>query len=162
MSNPSKNKGTAAETAVVRWARDHGYPHADRQPLRGNRDAGDIALTPGVIVEVKNRRLPTGIPTAVDLTEWMRQTESEREVARADVGILVVKRNGTTDPGRWFAYVTAWTLAEIVTGTSGGNAHVHAIPALSAPVCLTLADLTTLLRGAGWGQRLDVDEDGAV
>lgn len=161
MSNPSKNKGTAAETAVVRWARDHGYPHADRQPLRGNRDAGDIALTPGVIVEVKNRRLPTGIPTAVDLTEWMRQTESEREVARADVGILVVKRNGTTDPGRWFAYVTAWTIAEIITGTSGA-VHVHDDRALGAPVCLTLADLTVLLRGAGWGQRLDVDEDGAA
>lgn len=157
MANPSKNKGTSAETAVVRWARTNGYPHADRQPLRGNRDAGDIALCPGVIVEVKNRRLTTGVPTAGDLTEWMRQTETEREVARADVGILVVKRNGTTDPGRWFAYVTAWTLAELVAGTSQGFASA----ALGAPACLTLADLVALLRAAGWGEQLDT-EDGAA
>lgn len=153
MSNPSKNKGTAAETLVVRWARNNGYPHADRQPLRGNRDAGDVTLCPGVIVEVKNRRLPTGVPTAGDLTEWMRQTELEREAARADVGVLVVKRNGTTDVGRWFAYVTALTLAELLT--------LHALPPWSArvnvhaPVCLAMADLTNLMRATGWGDALD-------
>jgi hypothetical protein len=153
MSNPSKNKGTAAETAVVRWAREHGYPHADRQPLRGNRDAGDIALCPGVIVEVKNRRLATGVPTAGDLTEWMRQTELEREVARADVGILVVKRGGTTDPGRWFAYVTAWTIADIITGSSAGISDEPGT--YEAPVCLAVADLVQLLRVAGWGAPLE-------
>ena len=154
MSNPNKQKGTAAETAVVRWARENGFGHADRQPLRGNRDTGDITLTPGVIVEVKNRRLTTGHPTPADLTEWMRQTEIERGAARADIGILIVKRNGTTDVARWHAYVTAWTLAELVTGTSGGHSHMHDLPALMAPALLTVADLTTLLRGAGWGEQL--------
>lgn len=151
MSNPSKQKGTSAETLVVRWARNNGYPHADRQPLRGNRDAGDVTLCPGVIVEVKNRRLPTGVPTAGDLTEWMRQTELEREAARADVGVLVVKRNGTTDVGRWFAYVTAHELAEAL------NSPTYRVQsrARNAPVCLAMADLTTLLRAAGWGVPLE-------
>ncbi len=38
MSNPSKAKGTAAETAVVRYARAHGFPHADRLTLSGRYD----------------------------------------------------------------------------------------------------------------------------
>ena len=48
---------------AVRWFRDHGFPQADRQPLRGNRDAGDLDLAPGVVVEVKAHKLPTGHPT---------------------------------------------------------------------------------------------------
>ena len=151
MSNPSKSKGTAAETAVVRWARENGFGHADRQPLRGNRDAGDIALAPGVIVEVKNRRLPTGHPTPVQLTDWMRQTEAERETSRADVGILVVKRAGTTDPGRWFAYVTTGTFAALL-GVPDGGTH---LPDPDASLCMSLASLLPVLRRAGYGSQLE-------
>lgn len=153
MSNPPRQKGTAAETAVTRWARDNGFPHADRQPLRGGRDQGDITLTPGVIAEVKAYRLPTGVPTHGQLTEWMRQTEVEQENARADVGVLIVKRPGTADPGRWFAYVTAWTLAELIY--AGRTSEAGTSPANTAPVCLTLASLTALLRAAGWGRPLE-------
>lgn len=156
MSNPPRAKGTAAETAVVRWARNNGFGHADRQPLRGGRDAGDITLCPGVIVEVKNHRTAaTGQPAPGVLTDWMRQTETERANAGAQVGVLVVKRAGTTDPGRWFAYVTAWTLADILAGTSLITDHAVA----GAPVCLTLADLSAILRASGWGDAL---EDGAA
>lgn len=147
MSNPSKKKGTAAETAVVHHARGHGFPWADRQPLRGNRDAGDITLAPGVIAEVKNHALPTGHPTPGQLDEWMRQTILEQNIAGADVGILIVKRRGTRDVGRWHAYVTAWTLAEIVHGDSINPVSDHA----AAPVCLAVDPLLELLRAAGWG-----------
>lgn len=153
MANPPRKKGTAGETAVVAWMREHGFAWADRQPLRGNRDAGDLTLCPGVIVEVKSYAGAPGrgqAPQAV-LEAWMRQTETERENARADVGILIVKRNGTTDVGRWFAYVTAWTLAELVAGTTQGFAS----QALHAPVCLAVADLVGLLRAAGWGEQIE-------
>lgn len=154
MANPPRQKGTAAETAIVRWARVNGYPHADRQPLRG-KDQGDITLCPGVIVEAKSYRLPTGNPTPGQLTEWMRQTEVERENARADIGVLIVKRPGTTDVARWFAYVTAWTLADVMGLSGAPIAHGMGLPAIAAPVCLTVADLTTLLRAAGWGAPLE-------
>lgn len=29
----SKDRGTRWETAVVRWLRDHGFPHAERRAL---------------------------------------------------------------------------------------------------------------------------------
>lgn len=115
MSNPSKAKGTAAETALLRYAHQNGFPHADRQPLRGNRDQGDLALCPGVVVEVKNHSgMPAlGQPSAAVLAQWMNQTEVERTNARAAIGLLVVKRKGTTDPGRWFAYLPIGTLSDL-------------------------------------------------
>lgn len=142
MTNPPRKKGTAAETAVVNWLRANGFGGADRQPLRG-RDQGDITACPGVIIEVKDhKRVAGGIPPAV-LTEWMRQTEAERCNADADLGILVVKRSGTADPGRWYAYVPLWVV------------RPTALTPREAPVCMSLADLVVLLRSHGWGDALD-------
>lgn len=159
MSNPPRQKGTAAETAVVRWARENGFGHADRQPLRGGRDQGDIALCPGVIVEVKNHNggPAVGQPAPGVLTEWMLQTEIERANAGADIGVLVVKRAGTRDVGRWFAYVSVWTLADVLSGPLCLAGEIETT--LRAPVCLAVADLAALLRAAGWGDQL---EDGAA
>lgn len=151
MSNPPRKKGTAAETAAVRWFRGNGFGHADRQPLRGGRDQGDLTLCPGVIAEIKSYRLPTGVPTRGQLDEWMRQTEAERVNAGASDAVLIVKRPGTTDVGRWFAYVTAHALAELL------NTPTYRVqsPARTAPVCMTVADLAVILRAAGWGDRLE-------
>ncbi|MGL5824839.1 MAG: hypothetical protein ACRCYU_08480 [Nocardioides sp.] len=150
MSNPSKSKGTAAETAAVKWFRANGFGAADRQPLRGNRDAGDIALCPGIILEVKAHKLPTGYPTAGQLTEWMRQTVEEILAARAQLGFLIVKRCGTTDVGRWMAYTDAWTVADLVYQDGPNDVRLSS----SVPVCLAVADLAMLLRAAGWGDGL--------
>jgi hypothetical protein len=156
MANPSKNKGTAAETAVVRWARTNGFPGADRQPLRGNRDAGDIDLAPGIVLEVKNHAgAAVGQPRPGLLTGWMAQAELERLNAGAGYCPLVVKRGGTSDPGRWFAYIPTWSFARLL----GAPEHYLADPA--APWCTDLATLARLLRWAGYGDRLDIAEQSA-
>lgn len=155
MTNPSRAKGTWAESKVVTWARANGYPHADRQPLRGNRDAGDVALCPGVIVEVKshNGAPAVGQPPPSTLAAWMAQTEAERVNAHADVGVLVVKRRGTTNPGGWWAYVPVWTLAELI------DPSVRVVfPNLNAPAFLMLDDVATMLRAAGYGAPLTPEE----
>ena len=153
MSNPSKAKGTAAETALLRYAHQHGFPHADRQPLRGNRDQGDLALCPGVVVEVKNHSgMPAlGQPSAAVLAQWMNQTEVERTNARAAIGLLVVKRKGTTDPGRWFAYLPLTALTGLVSFEQPAHPGADDIP-----VCMSVADAVTVLRGHGYGQPLEV------
>ena len=51
---PARGKGTHAETQVVNYLIDHGWPHAERRALNGSRDRGDVAGIPGVVVEVKN------------------------------------------------------------------------------------------------------------
>ena len=147
MSNPSKARGTAAETALVKWLRDNGFPHADRKPLYGNRDQGDIAVTAGFIIEAKvNAKAGTGQPPHGLLTAWMEQTEAERQNAGADLAVLVVKRAGTAYCGAWFAYLTAGQFAALV----GSHLYYGA-----APVMMRLADLVPLIRAAGWGTPME-------
>ena len=82
----SKQKGTAFETLVVRYLRENGFPYAERAPLAGNKDRGDITGTPGLVWECKNAKTHR-------LGEWIEETQVEASNAGPDwYGILVVKR----------------------------------------------------------------------
>ena len=85
MTNPSKQRGTAFETAIVAYLRDHGYPHAERRALHGTLDRGDVAGVPGVVIEAKATK-------AIDLAAAVDEAEAERVNAGARLGIAVVKR----------------------------------------------------------------------
>jgi hypothetical protein len=96
--NASKAKGTAAETAVVRFLQANGYPHAERRALAGAQDRGDVAGIPGVTIEVKAAK-------RFELAAWIEETlkESGREASPTQVvPLLVVKRPGKGDPGDWY------------------------------------------------------------
>lgn len=82
-----RQKGTAFETLIVDYLRDHGFPYAERRALHGTNDKGDITGTGPLVWECKNHK-------TLALSEWMRETEIERDNATADVGVLVVKRRG--------------------------------------------------------------------
>lgn len=53
MTNPSKARGTAAETAVVRYLR-RWWPNVERRALAGNADKGDLTGIPGVTILVRS------------------------------------------------------------------------------------------------------------
>jgi G:T-mismatch repair DNA endonuclease (very short patch repair protein) len=89
-------KGTAAETAVVRYLREHGFPHAERRALHGTADKGDITGAGQVVWEVKNHK-------QLSLAEWIKELEAEMTNAGVDVGAVIAKKRGTTDPGEWYA-----------------------------------------------------------
>lgn len=149
--NKPKAKGTAAESAVVRYMREHGFGGADRQPLRGNRDAGDIALCPGIVLEVKaHRTAGTGQPGAAQLFDWMAQAEAERVNAAAAMCPLVVKRTGTGDVGKWWAYMTAADTARLLNGAPIWIEH----PLAGAPICMSVASMVAFLRASGYGDPL--------
>lgn len=143
MSNRSKARGTAAETALMRWFRNNGFPGADRQPLRGNRDSGDLTLCPGLVVEVKSHNGATGLgqPPPAMLDRWLAECETEMINAGAAYCPLIVKRAGTTDPGRWWAYLPLGAFVSLYGGR---------VP-IAAPVCLSVESLTAVLRYAGYG-----------
>lgn len=144
--NKSKARGTWAESAVVKWLHANGYPDARRQVLTGSRDQGDLWVTPGVIAEVKVRAGAAGVgqPGEVELARWMAETEAERRHANASLAVLIVKRCGTTDPGRWFAYIPASSLAHIF------GEFAQAVP--SATLCMSVATWAYWLRArfAAW------------
>lgn len=161
MTNPSKKRGTAAESALVRWARDNGFPHARRKALEGANDAGDVELVPdqpryagAVVLEVKAvATAATGQPPPALLAAWLDETERERANAGADFAALVVKRRGTTDPARWWAYIRLGHLLDLFgypwdTGETG-----------DAPICLSVESLTRALRANGYGAPLTETEN---
>lgn len=139
--------GTAAETAVVRYIRPNGFPHAERRSLRGHLDAGDITSTPGICWEIKGG---DAARTASDLTisRWMTELATEMRHADATAGLLVVQRAGVgpANAGRWWAYMPAFQLADLVAKPQ------MSAELLAFPVRMLLADAIALLRAAGYGQ----------
>lgn len=94
-----KQKGTAFETLVVNFLREHGFRYAERRSLTGSADKGDITGCGPIVWECKNHK-------TYHLSEWMRETETETLNATADIGVLVVKRAGVGDPARQYAVLT--------------------------------------------------------
>ncbi len=103
MVNKPKAKGTFAETAVVNYLRDNGFPYAERRTLKGARDRGDVAGCPGLCFEVKY--------AGVDLkiSSWLGETDVESLNDSADYGILVVKPLGLGERSvaSWYAVMTS-------------------------------------------------------
>lgn len=131
--------GKDTEQRVARWLRDNGFPHAERTVRTGYRtaarevvDAGDIDGTPGIVWQVKSLRPATRAEVAVD--GWMVETERQRATSGAAVGVLVVRRWGTTDVGRWWAFLPAyvWSTAAVPPLTPSRLEVRHAVALLHA------------------------------
>ena len=91
--NPSRDKGTRKETTAKRYLQHSGWPEADRQPLRGNRDHGDLVVCrkPLIIAEVKFR---SHTFSDAQVARWLEETEREAVHAGADLSVLIVARKG--------------------------------------------------------------------
>lgn len=105
--NKQKAKGTSFETLIVNYLRLHGFPYAERRALTGTNDMGDITGTGPLVWECKNH-------ATLKLSEWLRETETERDNARADYGILVVKRRGVGHPGQQYAVMPLEDLVRLL------------------------------------------------
>lgn len=106
MVNPSKAKGTAAESAVVNYLREW-WPHAERRALAGSADKGDVTGIPSVVIEIKNAaKLAFG--------PWLKEAEVERINAKASLGVVWAKRRGKTDPADWFVVMDGRTFTRLL------------------------------------------------
>ncbi len=99
MVNRPKDKGTSAETEVVKYLRVNGWPRAERRALTGSMDKGDVANVWGLAIEVKYAN------AGMKVGPWLVETGIERIHAGADHGILVVKPRGlgARRVGSWYA-----------------------------------------------------------
>lgn len=107
MSRPAKRRGTGAETAVVAYLRDHGFPHAERRALNGNHDRGDIGGIPAACIEVKNC-------ARVELAEWLGEVTDETANAGAAWGVVWHKRRGKGSPADWYVTMTGHTFTSLL------------------------------------------------
>lgn len=97
----SKQKGTAAETAVVRYLRQwpDNFGLVERRALSGGADKGDIAGVAGWAIEVKAAE-------RLELAKWQRETLTEMANAGVHRCLLIVKRK-YKPVGEWDAYIPA-------------------------------------------------------
>lgn len=93
MANPSKKKGTAAETKVVRYLTANGLS-AERRALSGNKDNGDIKLiaTDGTeyTLEVKAGKQTENYNRA-QFEEWFRQAIEEGANSGCETALVIVR-----------------------------------------------------------------------
>lgn len=116
MTNRSKQKGTAYETELVTYLRSRGWVHAERRTLSGSNDRGDITGIVGVVIEAKNHK-------TFDLPGWLNELEAEVANAQADIGLLFVRRRGTTDRGRDYVVMTAQQATALLARLEGWNTN---------------------------------------
>ena len=147
MANPSKAKGPAAESAVVKLAEAHGIP-ARRCALAGSQDQGDVHLWDGrVVIEVKAYKTH---PSWTQVDQWWHETEAEcGRVPNCRAGVLVIKRPGSgLDMAMdWFAWILASDLARWMT--HGADIALASKVAWRVPqqrVMMPLGDLFALLK----------------
>jgi hypothetical protein len=96
MSNPSKQKGTSAETAVVKYLKLNGFPKTERRSLSGALDKGDISGIQDVCLEIKDHK-------AMNLSGWVKELEVEMKNSQALTGAVIHKKRGTLNVGEWYA-----------------------------------------------------------
>lgn len=108
MANPSKAKGTAAETRIVKYLKSFGIK-AERKALSGSNDKGDIQVYASgwekyLIMEVKAGKQTTN-PTRKQLRTWMDQAIAEGKNAYSS-SLLVIARFGKnpSDYDVWQSY----------------------------------------------------------
>jgi hypothetical protein len=108
---------------------------------RSVADAGDLTGWPGVCVQVKSLRPANAAER--ETRRWLAETEAQRRQSGASVGLLVVRRWGTTDVGEWWCFLMARDLLHAAEG--GPILHTT-----TAPVRLELEDAVDLLQTWGW------------
>lgn len=118
MTNRPKNMGTAHETAVVSWLKDHGWPWARRRTQKGGKDEGDVCLSERIpfTIEAKTSRRTT---ERVAIGTWMKELEDEVKNSGDVAGAVIFKRRGTTDVGEYHALMPVKYLNVLLNGTFG-------------------------------------------
>lgn len=157
MTNKPKQIGTWTETSIVLYLRGNGFAGADemtqaaRITLHGSQDHGDIGVCPGVMFESKGGHAAEQASDA-QIIAWLDETERERVARGADVAALIRKRKGKgrANAGTWWAHVDGVTFAQLVSQCGKPCCDWRPAPA----VRITLAELVTLLRRAGYGDPL--------
>lgn len=108
----SKDRGTAFETAVIRFLHANGFPYAERRALGGNKDRGDVAGVPQTVIECKH-------VARLDLAGWLDEAELERDNDGARYGAVWLKRRGTTNPGRCYVLLSGDDFARLLRDAHG-------------------------------------------
>lgn len=110
----AKTAGAKAERDVANYlATALNDDRIDRRVRNGSKDRGDIGGLrchgQRLVVEVKNC-------ARTDLAGWIAEAETEAGNDDALAGVVISKRKGTTNVGRWYVHMTVNQLIALITG----------------------------------------------
>jgi hypothetical protein len=112
VTNPQKRKGDAGELATQRHFVARGISLCARIPAGTTKDVGDLLLPIEFgTVDVKNYASYAG-----QLAHWTDRACEQADNAGRTHGVVVIKRTGITDPGRWYALTTLDGYISAITG----------------------------------------------
>lgn len=147
MSAMSRTKGATAERHVVKYLRTVGFGGAERAVRTGYRtaahysaDPGDVTGTPGIIWSCKD-------VVEERLDRWFDELDAMAG-RPGDVRLLVHKRSGKSDPGRWWCWMRLHTLMAL-------NATASWADLPNPPLRLELRHVVPLLHVAGYGDAIE-------
>lgn len=145
----SRNKGATAERHVVKYLRTVGFGGAERAVRTGYRtvtrvaaDPGDITGTPGIVWSVKDC-------VTERLDAWFAELDA-MDGFSSDVRLLVHKRSGKSDPGRWWCWMRLHMLVRLAS-----DAQIFMVRPGDEPVRMELGHVIPLLHAAGYGDAVE-------
>lgn len=110
----AKNAGTNHETSIAGYFAAHVDDRIERRSKNGANDRGDIAglrhMGMRIVVQCKEYGGRFLVGT------WLNAVDKQRGNDDADVGVVVAKRKGTTDPGDQVVFMTMRDLVALLTG----------------------------------------------
>ena len=130
----SRAKGLQAERDLANYLKANGLTEARRSVATGHAalaDSGDIAGVPGFAIQSKNlaRRLEGKLLTDT----WHATVRQAAELSRQQHGddvrpIIIEKRAGTKDVGRWWLHTDSGIYIRMITGrwqwTGSSSSHL--------------------------------------
>lgn len=110
----AKQAGARFARQVADWFREHQHPYADKAPLTGRYDNGDVANVHHfdghpVALELKDR-------ATIALPEWWREAQVEAQNLNTPYAAVVFKRRGVADPGKQWVVMDVDMLNRIIQG----------------------------------------------
>lgn len=110
----AKAAGTRFETSIASYLATHVDDRIERRRLTGARDRGDLSgwrfAGMRIVAELKDHaRLSVG--------PWLNEVEIERGNDSGDVGLVIAKRHGISNPGDQIVLITLRDLVALTTGT---------------------------------------------
>lgn len=110
----SKGKGTAFESAIVRYLVEEGFVQVERRALSGTSDRGDIAGIPGWVLEAKNCQ-------RTELAAWVDEAALEQANDGAQFSAVWHHRRGRSRPADGFVTMTGETFVRLLRHAGYGD-----------------------------------------
>jgi hypothetical protein len=115
----ARTAGTRTERAVADYlAATLDDDRVDRRVKTGAKDRGDIS---GIRVHGQRLVIEVKDCARLDLPGWVREAHVEAGNDDALTGVVIAKRRGTTNPGKWWVHMTVDDLAALITGQRHGH-----------------------------------------